>query len=64
MKLFLSQKNSAAHSYPNFPLVLTPPPPAPGEGVQSKMAASSSERSIVTTFRKGGDLILSCTLII
>ena len=61
MKVFFSQKNSAAHSYPNFPLVLTPPP---GEGVQSKMAASSSERSIVTTFRKGGDLILSCTLII
>ena len=63
MKVFFSQKNSAAHSYPNFPLVLTPPPP-PGEGVQSKMAASSSERSIVTTFRKGADLILSCTLII
>ena len=63
MKVFFSQKNSAAHSYPNFPLVLTPPPPL-GEGVQSKMAASSSERSIVTTFRKGGDLILSCTLII
>lgn len=63
MKVFLSQKNSAAHSYPNFLLVLTPPPPR-GEGVQSKMAASSSERSIVTTFRKGGDLILSCTLII
>ena len=62
MKVFFSQKNSAAHSYPNFSLVLTPPPP--GEGVQSKMAASSSERSIVTTFRKGGDLILSCTLII
>ena len=63
MKVFLSQKNSAAHSYPNFPLLLTPPPP-PGVGVQFKMAASSSERSIVTTFRKGGDLILSCTLII
>lgn len=63
MKVFFSQKNSAAHSYPNFPLVLTPPP-LPGEGVQSKMAASSSERSIVTTFRTGGDLILSCTLII
>ena len=34
MKVFLSQKNSAAHSYPNFPLVLTPPPPGGGGTIQ------------------------------
>lgn len=63
MKLFFVSKELGGTLLPKLPFSAHTPPP-PGEGVQSKMAASSSERSIVTTFRKGGDLILSCTLII
>lgn len=61
MKVFFVSKGLGGTLLPKLPLSAHPPSP---QGVQSKMAASSSERSIVATFRKEGDLILGCTLII